>query len=442
MRPTPIEEIPPSRNDAESSPMQESTPTLGVRVLVFRILLPVLLLVLAAILANWLIGSKPRARRRAPQRNAVLVEVSPAQIATGEPAIVEAMGIVLPAQELDLHPRVRGEVITISPELLPGGLLEHGHTMLRIDPSDYRLAVKQAESNVVRATANIRVEQGNQSIAKKEYELLGQHVSDEDRDLVLRKPQLDTARAALETAQAVLAQAQLDLQRTAIKAPFNAVVRARHIALGTRVTETTNLATLIGTDRFWISASVPVDELKWLRIPQGRDDEGSEVRIYDRAAWGMGVFRSGRVLRLAPDLEREGRMARLIVEVDDPMAFAPDSAGKPRMLIGSYVEVEIIGAELQESVVLERRLLRDGNQVWILDPEGKLDIRQVEIALLKKDRVLVSSGIAQGDQVVITDLPTPVQGMPLRTHRGRAPPVDEPPASEGTMIPPAPGTSR
>ena len=53
----------------------------------------------------------------------------------------------------------------------------------------------------------MKVEEGNQAIAKQEYKLLGEIISEEDRELVLREPQLASIKAAQESAQAALDKA-------------------------------------------------------------------------------------------------------------------------------------------------------------------------------------------------------------------------------------------
>jgi hypothetical protein len=138
------------------------------------------------------------------------------------------------------------------------------------------------------------------------------------------------------------------------------------------------------------------------------------VRVYDQALWGDDVYRTGRVIRLAADLEEQGRMARLIVSVEDPLSLEPADAEKPRLLLGSYVRCEIEGIQLASVASLGRGLIRDGNSVWIMDSEDKLDIRPVEIAFRGRDRVMISGGIRAGERLVVSRLATPVQGMALR----------------------------
>ena len=86
------------------------------------------------------------------------------------------------------------------------------------------------------------------------------------------------------------------------------------------------------------------------------------------------------------------------------------------MIIGTYVRVEIEGTALASVAAIDRELLRDGDQVWIMTPEAKLEIRPVEILYRGRERVLVNKGIQLGEKLIVTDLTAPVPGMPLRTQ--------------------------
>jgi RND family efflux transporter MFP subunit len=381
--------------------------------LALRIILPLAVLAAGVALSFWLLETSPKAQPKPKTRNAALVEVRTIEFATQE-SVVSAMGTVRPSREVSLRPQVSGEIIEMAGNFLPGGHFRKGETLLKIDPTDYRLAVRQLASEVARAESELQIEQGNQLVAQKEYELLGETVSEEETSLMLRRPQLDNLRAALEAAQARLEQARINLRRTEIAAPFNAVVQSREINIGTRVSEGTALTTLIGTDSYWVEVSVPVSQLRWIRIPNSENEEGSMVRVYDRAAWGEGAWRTGKVIRLSAGLEEQGRMARLLVKVVDPLALLPENAGAPRMLIGSYVRVEIEGRELPSAAAIDRNLIQDGDTLWIMDDENRLDVRQVEIAFRGREQVLVTGGIEPGERLVVSPLPGPAPGMALR----------------------------
>ena len=331
------------------------------------------------------------------------------------------MGTVKPQREVTLKPQVSGEIVTISDKLIPGGRFARDEELLTIDPSDYRLAAKQLASEVARVAADMQMELGRQRVAQKEYELLGETVSVEEQALMLRAPQLESSRAVLEGTRARLEQAQLNLNRTTVKAPFNAVVMSREINLGTRVSPSTTLATLIGSDSYWIEAPIPTSQLKWISTGQQGNTAGSPVRIYDTAAWGADSYRSGQLIGQTALVEENGRMAKLLAEVPDPLSLKSTSAKQPKLLLGSYVRVEIKGKSLPHAAAIERNLVRDGDQLWIMDEQDHLDIRPVEIIFRGQDHVLIISGIKDGERLITTNLPSPVQGMTLRLKETEVP---------------------
>lgn len=107
-------------------------------------------------------------------------------------------------------------------------------------------------------------------------------------------------------------------------------------------------------------------------------------------------------------------MARLLVTVEDPLALTEADRGQPALLIGSYVRVEIEGAGLESAVAVKRGLLRDGDNAWVMSRDDRLEIRPLTVAFRSRDHVLATAGLQPGDRLVTTDLPAPVEGMPLR----------------------------
>jgi len=378
-------------------------------------ILPLVILIVGGVAAFVLMETGPQAERKPRPRNARLVEVQTIRKAN-KPIMVEAMGTVVPALKVDVKPQVSGEIVGVSEEFVPGGRFLTGQMLVQIDPIDYALVVRQRKSDVARTKSAYQLEVSQQLVAQREYELLGETVAEDERDLVLRKPQLESAKAAYEAAEAALENAHLDQQRTQIVAPFNGVLQNRQVNVGTQVTTSSVLGTFVGTDAYWVEVSVPVDQLQWLYIPRAKGDKGSEVRIYNEAAWGRDVFRYGHVIRLAPAVEAQGRMARLIVAVDDPLAYETDGKALPSMLLGTYVRVEITGVSLDDALSIRRTSLRDGDVVWVMNADDQLDLRVVDVVFRGRDEVLVKKGVRLGERVVTTDLGAPVAGMPLRVN--------------------------
>lgn len=388
--------------------------------LIFGLLLPPVILIVGAYGAVRLMQTSPRAQRggggeREPMPRLVEVET----LSRGDEQVtVEVMGTVVPARSVELQPQLSGRVEWVSPSLEAGGYLEAGEELLRIEASDYELAVRQQRAAVAQAEGDLKIEMGQQEIARQDFELLGEEIPEEERGLVLREPQLEKARADLEAARVALEAAELDLSRTRLKAPFDCVVLSESVELGSVVSTSTVVAELAGTERFWVELAVPVDELRWIELPGPDGEAGSEVLLRDEAAWAPGRFRAGHVVRFLGDVDEESRMARLLVAVDDPFAREPENRDEPRLLLNSYVRAQILGRTVPGAVAVSREHIRQGDTVWIMDEEERLDVREVSIVWRGPERVLIQEGVDEGERLVTTRMSAPVDGMSLRTLQG------------------------
>jgi RND family efflux transporter MFP subunit len=361
--------------------------------------------------ASYIKKTAPRAQKRPPERLVALVETQPLLPDTHQVSVA-AMGSVIPAKEITLKTRVSGEIQFVHPEFVEGGFIRAGEKVLKIDDKDYQLAIARRESAVVEADYELKIEMGYQDVARQEWSLLypERRADAQEEELALRKPHLAKARSDLAAARADLEQARLDLSRTDVYAPFNAIVRSTHVNVGSQVSTQDALAQLVGTDEYWIQVSLPVERLAWIQIPRTRAEKGAEVNVSYR-----GNQRPGTVYRLLSDLETEGRMARLLVSVRDPLALQSKTGDPvPPLLIGEYVRVEIKGQRLTDVYRIPRSALRDNSTIWILSDDDTLQIMPVETVWRDADHVLMKNGLVPGQRLIVSDLSAPVDGLPLR----------------------------
>ncbi len=378
-----------------------------------KIILPVVVIIAGIAAAFYLKNTGPESKRQPPVKMAPVVQVKPL-FPANHIVMLHAMGTVVPAREIDLKPRVTGEVIDINPEFIEGGLLKAGSLVLQIDPEDYKLALIQKEKALADANYSIKLELGRQKVAKREWELLNgdRDAENGEAELALRKPHLAKAEAELNAAKAELEKAHLNLSRTKIKAPFNSMVRSRLVNLGSQVTPQERLAELIGTNSCWIQTSVPVDRLSWIRIPRSQGDSATRARII----YAQGCERTGTVIRLMGDLSPEGRMARVLIEVEDPFGLKKSKDNKQLLLIGDYVHVEIEGKELENVYKIPRKAFRDNAYIWIASKNSTLEIKEVHPVWKNVGIVLIDNGIKPGDRLIISDLPAAIDGMPIQVE--------------------------
>jgi len=378
------------------------------------ILLSLTILLVGATLTILIFNTEPTASQSgASVETAMLIDVVEVERGDYTPTI-RATGTVEPSQDIMLSPRVEGEIMELSENFTPGGYVEKGEVLLQIDPSDYRNALLQRRSELRSAEANLAIEMGQQNVAEQDYALLNDSLSNESKALVLREPQLNTARAMVESAEAAVQQAQLNLERTTIRAPFDAYILSRSANVGSQVSPGDQLGRLVGLDTYWISAMVPLSSLRWISVPEN-GSWGSEVRIRNRTSWDPDEHRTGRIFRLVGALEDQTRMASLLISVEDPLSYRDENSDKPRLMIGSFVESNIQANELEDVILLSRDYVRQNDTAWVME-DSRLQIRNLEVLFRDADNAYITSGLEDGDKVVTTNLSTVVEGSRLRTE--------------------------
>lgn len=327
---------------------------------------------------------------------------------------IQAHGVVQADREISLKSAVNGRVVERTSEMVEGGLVEAGGILVRIDPRDYQNAVEQAKASLEKADFELQIERGRQVIAKREWDKLSPTIktSDISEELALRKPHLKEKEAQLEAAKSSLEKAQIDLNRTEIRTPFDAVVLSTKIEVGDYLSPQVEFAKLAGTEMFRVQVSIPVSKLKWLTFPGDEAKKGLKIHVIQDLG-GVSIVREGHVLRLLGNLDPNGRMARVLVGVDDPLGIHQELPFP--LLIGSYVRVDFEGPVLEDIVLLPRRALREENKVWVKNSNNQLEVRAVDVIQKDEEFVYIREGLEENDQVVVSPIAIPIPGMLLQT---------------------------
>jgi RND family efflux transporter MFP subunit len=381
---------------------------------IIAFIIPIIIVAAAGFFFKHQMHTRPKASRTRPPKQAKLVEVIPLQRTT-ETAEIPLMGKVVPSREVILSPEVTGMINVIDSLVIPGGIIQKGQTLFEIDSRDYETIVKQRQSDVAQATLNLKLESGSQAIAQQEYKMLEEVIEEQDKELLLRKPHLEQTQIKLDAAKAMLQQAELNVRRCTIKAPFNSIIKEKYIDIGSRVSPSSPLVSITGIDEYWIEVPVPENQLQWIQIPRDENQTGSPLKIYN-SSWKDDQFRKGNVIRLLGQLEEQARRAQLLVCVKDPLCLKGNFS-LPKLLIGSYVRIYIEGIQMSDVFRIKREYLRNGNSVWIMNTENKLEVRPVEAIFRGDDVVFVKNGLQEGEHLITTDISAPVEGMDLRLEK-------------------------
>jgi RND family efflux transporter MFP subunit len=376
-----------------------------------KIVLPIAVL-FAGIAGAMLLASSrkapPRVERAAP---GPLVEVLVAD-PTDVPIVVEGHGEVVAKVAVEVVPQVVGRVVEVSPSMVAGGFFKADQMLFVIEPRDYELGVDRSQAAVARAEVQLERELAEATVARQEWDEL--HPGEAPSSgLVVREPQVRQAKAELEAARADLAVARLNLERTRVSLPFDGVVVSENVDLGQFVTTGRALATVYGTDAVEVRVPLKRGELGWFDIPNGSGRTGPRAEVSAGVA-GVTHTWEGRVVRMEAQLDATSRMAHVVVEVARPFAA---SGGRPPLMPNTFVDVRIFGSTLDDVVPLPRHALRDGERVWVFD-DGSLRILDVDVARADRERVYVSAGLEEGDEVIVSALDAVTDGMKIRAAVG------------------------
>lgn len=328
---------------------------------------------------------------------------------------VITQGEVRSRTEIDLIAQVGGRVVEVSREFVEGGRVEPGVPLLQIDDTDYRLALSQAEARLAQAELAVQQSLADQDVARRQL-----RNDPTASDLALKKPQVAQAHAQREAARAGLEQARLNLQRTSVALPFHGRVADTRVDVGQFISPGTPLGRVFGIERVEVRLPLNDKQLASLGLPIGysADEDGGLPVTFTAQVAGKQHRWLGKLVRLDASVDPQTRMLYAIAEVADPYGSAVSDEGMP-MAVGLFVEAAIVGRRLDKAAIIPAGALRAGDTVFLVDQDGRLEVRQVEVANATNRRAIVSAGLSAGERVVVSAIRNPVQGMALNVQDAR-----------------------
>ncbi|MDD7986788.1 efflux RND transporter periplasmic adaptor subunit [Lentisphaera marina] len=345
---------------------------------------------------------KPRVERATPVKCEALKQST-------EQIYIYTSGKVIPERQLSIKPRITGEITKIHTMLHPGGHINKGEVIAEIDPTDYEIALTQAQSKVKEAEFQYQLELGEQDVAKYEWNFLEDKdkISELEKQLILRIPHLEKAKSDIAAAKAQLKQAEINLSRTKILAPFNVQVIERNVTEGSQVNLQSSIAELIDSDNFWVEASIRYERLPWIQS-RNINSPGAEAEIIPSSIVSKGFVWKGNVLRMLPNISENARRARLLIEVKSPL-----NQQETPLLLNTYVRIKIAGPEVQNIFKIPANVIHEGNKIYIYGQDERLEIRELDILWSDNSYAYIKDGLNEGELLISTTLDSAVPGLKL-----------------------------
>jgi RND family efflux transporter MFP subunit len=361
---------------------------------------------------NLIASVQVRAGQRGGEPKALLVEIQEIVVSSAQSRI-EATGTLSAVQQISLLPEVSGRVVWVSDRLQAGAHFDKGEVLARIDSGPYKALLAQDTVRLKQAELEHALEQERARRAEQDWARLG----DQSRDgaLAKRTHHLELAAANVAAAQAAFSQSERNLARTDLRAPFNAVVIDERLDVGQVVGPGIQVASLAGRDRFRSTLRILFDQIESIAIPGVNGvarGEGSPAILSQRLGMGANMEIQAKVVGLGGQIDPLTRMATLLLDVDPTSA----SGVELPLLLGSVHQVFIQGDVRENALRVPRSALYEGDKVWTVDAEDKLQMARVRTGWDLGEDIEIREGLSEGDRIVVSPLSLPIEGTPVRLN--------------------------
>ncbi len=360
---------------------------------------------------------------------------------------------------------VGGRVDQTYQPLRSGVFVTKGSLLVKIDPIDYELLQKQRDAELQQARAELRQLELNEQADRKSlliqqelkavraadverlkklsgssaasvseldaalaaYLTQSQAVQNLDTALSLYESRKLAASAQIASAESRLAEVTRDSQRTEIRAPIDGVLSEVALEVGQYVSPRQLLFKVLEVSTVEIGAQFSLSQIMRLVSPTGSAPEvdvlgkaGGRSQLSARFSARV-IVRSGDStlkyaavpIRVADQVDPQTRTLGVVVEVANPSFSAEGVAIDSTSIAlrpGTFCEVVLESKHRVNGVLLQRTAI-DGDGVYVIDDQNRMHRRHVETRKIAGSRIVISSGLMDGDLVVVNPPSVPTEGL-------------------------------
>jgi len=331
----------------------------------------------------------------------VLVEVLPLERSVAHLS-VRSQGTVRPRTETILSAEVAGSIVSISAKFIAGGMFAKGEALMRVDPTNYVVAVEQAEAFLKQRQIEF---DGAEKLKSQGYRAESEWAS---------------AAAALASAKADLVKSRRNLERTFIRLPYDGMVRSKDADLGQYVNPGTRLGVTFATDFAEVRLPLTDNDLAFVELPNPADVTGnaaangpivelSAVQHGQPAQWKAQITRTEGVV------DEKNRVTYAVARIEDPYKLREGTDHGSPLPMGTFVAANIAGLTVENVIRVPRSALRGNNQLMFVEDDNRLRIRTVDILKADAEYAYLRGGAVPGERIALTNIESPINGMKVRT---------------------------
>ena len=292
-------------------------------------------------------------------------------------------------REVSVSTEVKGKVVAI--EVVDGQLVDEGQVILRLDSTDYRIALDDAKARLKLAAETLR---STKELVKSRVET---------------QYEMDKAQSSYDQAEASVSRAQLEVERCTLRSPIKGVVNDVLPDLGEFVASEKSVAILLDIEKLKVEIGIPEKDVHDIR-----NVKECEVTV-DAVKGGLKVM--GKVIYLSYKPVSDALVYLLRLEVDNK-----DSILRP----GMFGRARIVKAKRDHAIVaplFSIMAIRDDHVAYVIDgpvEAGSLTVvkkRQIELGTMTGRSVEVTKGLEAGDYLIVVGQRSVAEGTKVRVMR-------------------------
>ncbi len=363
------------------------------------------------------------------------------------PTILHGFGTARSHRRTSIVPQVSGKIVALNPVLEAGNIVHEGEMLIEIERADYELALEQTEADVAMLQAvverlerqhvndlkRLEIAKGMKSLSMNEVDRIEALVRDGgaesrsrldtarmsfnkeennveliEKDIALFEPMILEAKARLKSALARREKAKLDLSRTTIRAPYTARIEKKMVELFDVVMSGQSILEIVDDTSLEIPVSLDSREVsKWLDVEIDPQDahwfkpKASQIaHVYWSESQTSSPFQ-GKLVRIE-HYDSMNRTFDVVVAVENTRETIDGAAPFP-LADGMFCRLEIPGKIAHDVIAVPRESVDSRNTV-LLAVDGKMKMREVQVARFQGNFAYISEGIQDGD-IVLTSRP-------------------------------------
>ena len=322
------------------------------------------------------------------RRGMPLAPVQAATAVEGEvPRYLTGLGTITAANTVTVRSRVDGQLMAL--HFQEGQQVKAGDLLAEIDPSQFKVALTQAQGQLAKDRATLANAQ--RDLARYQQLVKTNLVSRQELDA--QQALVSESQGTIKADEASVASAQLQLDWSRITAPIDGRVGLKQVDIGNQISsgDTTGIVVITQTHPIDLVFTLPESDIATV-VQAQKAGQTLSVEAWDRT--NKQKLSDGTLLSLDNQIDTTTGTIKVkarFANQDD--ALFPNQFVNARMLVSTE----------QNAVLIPTAALQmgnDGHFVWVLNEQNKVSKHTVTPGIQNSQQVAISAGLSAGDRVV------------------------------------------